>query len=141
MHYIFEDRIILNIYFYRNPIYFVEPNTQWFYTNERFVWIVINQNIFIWVFYMIFLRIIFFFNFNDFCVIVSYLTKFLVSAVWIALTFLSNSSYSVFLAISFLLRYNNLSKSDFKPAKWVFFNQNPMYQHFLHFLNLSLLHN
>ena len=30
-----------------NNIYFIEPNMQWFFTNQSFIWNVINQNIFI----------------------------------------------------------------------------------------------
>ena len=66
------------------------------------------------------------FNFIKFCVIVTFLTK---SPVSIALTFLTNSSYTFFLATFFsatllsLLNsvpVSNLSIFDFKLAKSVF---------------------
>ena len=51
------------------------------------------------------------FNFINFCVRVSFLTKSLVSVILILLTFLANSLYSVFLTTSILTASLSLLKS------------------------------
>ena len=51
------------------------------------------------------------FNFTNFCVIDSFLTKLLVSVLLILLTFLTNSLYSVFLTTSFFTTLLSLLKS------------------------------
>ena len=53
----------------------------------------------------------FLFNFINFCVVVSLLTKSLVSVVLILLTLLTNSLYSVFLTTSFFTTLLSLLKS------------------------------
>ena len=74
----------------------------------------------------------YFVNFTKYCVIVSFLTKLLVSVIRIALRILTNSSYTVFLTASFFttslrllksigvvsnLPISNSSISDFQPSK------------------------
>ena len=59
----------------------------------------------------------FLFNFNNFCVIISFLTKSVVSAVLILLTFSTNSSYSVFLTASFSTKSLRLLKSTGRASK------------------------